>query len=177
MKNKLIISSTLAVIVLVLAGISPVVGYNSARSSMRDSPLFSVRTSRAIKEDSNELTCNYIGKGNIWSFPKRDSRTALLQQAIDRISKMDDKSFDRFIDSIIKYQLMNNDAIQQENIREMLRILYQLKDNPNEATKYIVLLEFVIYSFLIVLLLTIFIPIFLYYIWTRTLQIECEMWI
>ena len=64
MKNKLLtIGSIIAVVVLVLAGLSPVVGFDSVRSSVKDSPLFSIRSNRAIQKDSNKLMCNYVGKG------------------------------------------------------------------------------------------------------------------
>ena len=67
MENKLLtIGSILSVVVLVLAGLSPVVGFDSVRSSMKDSPLFDIRSKRAIGEESNTLKCDYIGKGTIF---------------------------------------------------------------------------------------------------------------
>ena len=64
MENKLLVGgSAIAVVVLVLASLSPVVGYNSVESSVKDSPLFSIRTKRAIDEESHTFTSDYIGKG------------------------------------------------------------------------------------------------------------------
>jgi hypothetical protein len=61
-QRLLICGSAIAVVVLVLASFSPVVGYNSAKFSVRDSPLFSVRTKRAIHEVSHGFHKDYIGK-------------------------------------------------------------------------------------------------------------------
>jgi len=196
-KKMLIFGSSIAVVVLVLASLSPVVGYNTAKTSVKGSPLFCVRTSRANQEESEDLICDYIKKDvpiNI-PLPERVNNVELAKKIINRIKMMDDKTFDRFINSIIKYQQINN-AIHEENIEEIMPILYQLKDNPDEAMKYIfhgdestksdcnnagfnycprefwIILEFVIFLHLIVLLLTLFIPIFLYYIWV-TAALEC----
>ena len=101
MNKKILIGSIIAVVILVLVSFTGVVGYQTTQSSTiaKASPLFTVRSSRAIDEESRDLNCDYVGKGeeSVLSIPKRDSKTASFQKFIDRISKMDDETFHRLI--------------------------------------------------------------------------------
>ena len=129
MNNKILLGSIIAVVILVLVSFTGVVGYQTTKSSTiaKASPLFSVRSKRAIDEESRDLTCDYVGKGeeNIISIPKRDERTILIQKVIELISKMDDKEFNEFIaflkyqkfwEHSIKYEGLTNNIIIRENI-------------------------------------------------------------
>ncbi|UCF12211.1 MAG: hypothetical protein JSW06_09240 [Thermoplasmatales archaeon] len=123
MKKKLIIGCIIAVVILVLVSFTGVVGYQTTKSnSVKVSPLFNIRTNRAIDEESKDLTCKYVGKGNTLPFPERDDKTIMIQKAIDSISKMDDKTFDRFIAYIINYAQKNGkiNGISPDEIREAL---------------------------------------------------------
>jgi hypothetical protein len=66
----------IAVVLLVLGSLSNVVGYQSATStSTTKSPLFSIRTQKAINKGSNILTSNYLGQGlQTIPFPLKDKR-------------------------------------------------------------------------------------------------------
>jgi len=132
-KKILIGGSSIAVVVLVLASFSPVVGYNSVKSSVKDSPLFNIRTSRAINEESKTLNCNYLRKGELMQFPSRNSKTALIQKAINR---MDDTTFDRFIDIVINHAI-HNSIIKDEDIPKIVEIFYQLKNNFAESNYHL----------------------------------------
>jgi len=138
MKNKLLIcGGAIAVIILVLASLSPVVGYNSVESSAKDSPLFNVRAKRAINEDSDGLKCEYIGKGNTLSFPIpiRDSKTAKLQKVVDGISLMDDTEFNRLINLVIN-QMNHDNKLTKMNTRKVVIALHQLRDDPEVLMNY-----------------------------------------
>ena len=105
MNKKILLGSSLgAVAILILVSFTGVVGYQTTKSSTiaKASPLFTVRSSRAIDKESKDLTCDYVGKGeeSVLSIPKRDGRIALVQKFIDRISKMDDETFHRLIQFI-----------------------------------------------------------------------------
>jgi len=65
MNKKILIGSIIAVVILVLVSFTGVVGYQTTKSSTiaKASPLFTVRSSRAIDEESEDLSCDYIGKG------------------------------------------------------------------------------------------------------------------
>ncbi|MCK5112779.1 MAG: hypothetical protein KAQ84_04485, partial [Thermoplasmatales archaeon] len=82
------------------------------------------------------LTCDYVWRGeeSVLSIPKRDSETSRIQKAIDSISKIDDETFDRLVDFLINRQ---GKRIKEENIPEMINVLYQLKINPDEIKNYI----------------------------------------
>ena len=83
MNKKILIGSIIAVVILVLVSFTSVVGYNSVKSnSVKASPLFSVRTNRAIGEETKVLTCKYIGKGITLPFPARDDKTVLTQKVM-----------------------------------------------------------------------------------------------
>jgi len=138
MNKKLLIGgSAIAVVVLVLTSFSPVVGYNSVELSVKESPLFNVRTKRAINEESEILTCNYLRKGQLMSFPQRNSKTALIQKAINKISIMDDTAFNRFTKLIIN-RAYQDERIKNEDIGEIVPALNLLRNNPDEVNKYII---------------------------------------
>ena len=128
MEKRILIGSIIAVVILVLVSFTGVVGYQTTKSSTiaRASPLFSIRTQRAIDRDSKDLNCEYVGKGeeSILSIPKRDNRIDMVQKAIDVISKMDDETYNRFIGSIISR--INRNIIDDKEIADVLK---QLKDN------------------------------------------------
>jgi len=94
------------------------------------SPLFAVRSSRAINEESKEFTCDYVGKGEeiVLSIPKRDDRTESLQKFIDIIGKMDDKTFNIFVRLVINRIISGNYA-EEGKIPELKHALHQFKDN------------------------------------------------
>ncbi len=72
---------------------------------MKLSPLFNIRKQRAIDEESEELSCEYIGKGieNILSFPKRYYVAELMQKFANIIKKMDEVTFSKFMGVIISH--------------------------------------------------------------------------
>jgi len=133
MNKKILIGSIIAVAILVLVSFTGVVGYQTTKSSTiaKASPLFTVRSSRAIDEESKDFTCDYVGKGedNFLSIPKRDDKIVLVQRFIDIMSKKDDKTFKVYLYLIIN-QMRNNDKYDEVNINEMITTFQQLRDNP-----------------------------------------------
>ena len=97
MEKKILLGSIIAVVILVLVSFTGVVGYQTTKSSTiaRASPLFSVRSQRAIDEESKDLTCDYVGKGEAVSFPlpTLNSRNKLIQNGLEIFRGMDEKSF------------------------------------------------------------------------------------
>ncbi|UCF12919.1 MAG: hypothetical protein JSW06_01345 [Thermoplasmatales archaeon] len=90
--------------------------------------MFKVRTNRAIGEESKELTCKYVGIGNTLPFPERDDKAVMIQKVADRISKMDDNTFERFITYIINHAQKDNrlNGVSSNEIREAL---YQVRNS------------------------------------------------
>ena len=133
MNKKILLGSSLgAVVILILVSFTGVVGYQTTKSSTiaKASPLFTVRSSRAIDVESEDIACDYVGKGEeiVLSIPKRDDRTESLQKFIDIIGKMDDKTFNIFVRLVINRIISENYA-EEEKIPELKHALYQLKDN------------------------------------------------
>ncbi len=62
-KKPLIGVSICAMILLVLGSLTNVVGYQSVKSTVNDSPLFQTRTQRATNQQRNFITSQYLGKG------------------------------------------------------------------------------------------------------------------
>ncbi len=140
MNKKILLGSIIAVVILVLVSFTSVVGYQTTKSSTiaRASPLFSVRTQRAIDKDSRDIACNYVGKGeeiNI-PLPTRNNRSELFDRCVDIIRKMDDKSYDRFVDLILKY-LYTRDDFQEYQKEELILSFNNIRNNPNKTTPYI----------------------------------------
>ena len=124
--------SITAVILITLTSITNVVGYQSVRSTVNDSPLFTIRTMKAINKESNVLTSDYLGKGlNALQFPLRDDRTALIQRVIERIGRMSDIEFNRFKSLILSrfYEEKQNLPI---DTTQFITILKQLKYDTKE---------------------------------------------
>jgi len=131
MNKKILFGSIIAVVILVLVSFTGVVGYRTTSTTIaKASPLFSVRSSRAIDEESKDLTCDYVGKGevNFLSIPKRNERGELVQKIINMISKMDEKEVHRFLDLIVR-KLFEKNMITNENIPEVEKLLFNSKSN------------------------------------------------
>jgi hypothetical protein len=132
MRKKAIIGGSIgAVVLLVLCSLVNVVGYESVKSTeANESPLFSVRTKRAINQESkSSLTSDYLGKDfNTLLFPLRDNRTALIQKFINKIRTMDDDTFNRFIDYTVN-QINHKKNLKVVNIKEFIKELRQLRES------------------------------------------------
>ncbi len=131
MNKKILFGSIVAVSVLIGVSFTSVVGYRSAASDVKASPLFNIRSSRAIDEDSVDLSCNYIGEEeeNTLLIPKRENK-ALIQSYINRISKMDEDKFNRFIRIVINH-LQNEKKLSKHNVDEIIGIFYLLRNDKN----------------------------------------------
>ena len=139
MNKKILLGSIIAVVILVLVSFTGVVGYQTTKSSTiaRASPLFSVRSKRAIDEESRDLACDYIGKGeeSILSIPRLDTRRALL---IDRISRMDDKSYNKLLAQTINYLTIRN-QLKDKNIGKIITSIHYLRNNPEQIKEYLII--------------------------------------
>ena len=131
-RKKIPIGCILAVALLTLVSFSSVVGYSSVKSDSKiASPLFSIRNKKG------DISSNYLGKGKVTNLllPKRNSETKSFDIVINIINRMDDKSFDRFVDLIITL-LHQKGNFQEFDETEFALSLNQLRDNPNEIKPY-----------------------------------------
>ena len=63
-KRILIVGSICAVAILIGVSFTSVVGYSAVRTKMLESPLYNIRTNRAIENSEDVTTCDFIGKGD-----------------------------------------------------------------------------------------------------------------
>jgi hypothetical protein len=130
-KKPLIMVSLCAVVLLVLASLGNVVGYQSVKSTVNDSPLFETRTQRATNQQQNTLTSQYIGmgRGTFLQFSIRDSQIEQLKKAIEIVSKMDDTTFARLTDLCIQ-RVRQDDSLKDTNPNEIKQMLQTLRTKP-----------------------------------------------
>ena len=134
MNKKILIGCIIAVATLVLVSFTGVVGYQTTQSSTiaRASPLFTIRSSRAIDGESKDIACDYVGKGEEHNIllSSRIGKVELLDKLANIIRKMDDKSFDRFVKIVIANINQNNKINDVEvSSEEIAVMLSQLRDN------------------------------------------------
>jgi hypothetical protein len=131
MNKKILIGVIISIIVLVGVSFTSVVGYGSVASDVNESPLFNIRSSRAIDEESGDLSCEYVGKDiGVLSFPsKLDSKDTQITEVINQISKMSGKAYSRFIAFIIG-QLQNKDRLKIINSKALILTLNRYRNLP-----------------------------------------------
>ena len=120
-KRILIMGSICAIAILLGVSFTSVVGYSSNKSnSIGVSPLYNIRTNRAIDEEKNAPIFYYIRKekGITISFPTKDEKTILLHKFIGKIKYIENplkkKQAIRYI--ISDFLKNENYNIEQEDI-------------------------------------------------------------
>jgi len=139
MNKKILIGSIIAVVLLTLVSFSSVVGYSSVKSDSKIvSPLFGIRTNRAIDKEQDAVTSDYIGKGKAINIllPRRNDKADLIEKFVNLIKGMDEKSFDRFVDLFINH-LHSRDDIQGYDDEEIILSLNLIRDNPKVSGYYL----------------------------------------
>jgi len=119
MDKKILIGSIIAICILIGVSFTSVVGYNSVESDVKASPLFNIRSSRAIDKESEDFSCEYFGKGDVVNLliPNRDDEKEKIRKIIEIIQKMDDESFNKLKDlndnklTTLVYRLMDDSNI------------------------------------------------------------------
>jgi hypothetical protein len=141
MNKKILIGSIIALCILVGVSFTSVVGYRSVASDVKASPLFNIRSSRAIDEESEDLSCDYLGSGNSINLliPERDDKIELIQKAIESIRKMDDKTFKRFVEIVVYHRNIDITLLKllrSEPIKPVDYRIFQDFDSTNKSETY-----------------------------------------
>lgn len=123
MDRKILVGSIIAVAILIGVSFTSVVGYSSVKYDLKASPLFDIRTKRAIEEDiKNTLTTNYIGKKNKVAINFLiPTRATISQNVMQKIKEIDDKIFEKLLIFVIQ-QTHNSDKIPPEILQAILII-------------------------------------------------------
>ena len=130
--------SICAVVLLVLGSLSNVVGYQSVKSTtVNDSPLFTMRTQKAINEHQKIIASQYLGMGKeiFLHFQTRDNSNELLKNFIEIMNKMDDKSFERFTEVLIQ-KARQNDTLRDFSHYQIVQSILSLKTNPDAIKNF-----------------------------------------
>jgi hypothetical protein len=131
MNKKILIGSIIALCILVCVSFTSVVGYRSMESGVNASPLFNIRTSRAINEKTSIQTCDYVGKGEDAGIPipERNTTYVILSEVIQRINKMDEEDINKLIDFIKAHQddisgyIKNLDNNKNFDVNEIKKVM------------------------------------------------------
>jgi len=121
MNKKILLGSIIAVVILVLVSFTGVVGYQTTSSTIaKASPLFSIRTNRAIDEESKDLMREYVGKDkeiNI-HFPERNTTKELIREMIQKLRHIDEEQLERLASNLKKrietYKFLNKKDFNTE---------------------------------------------------------------
>ncbi len=126
-KKPLIGVSILTVLLLVLGSLSNVVGYQSVKSTVNDSPLFIVRTKRATDQGQNIIISRFLGMGkeNLLRFPIKENKMEQLKKVIRAMYKMNDTTFARFTEFYIK-NIKQSNSLEDITPWDLLQIHRQL---------------------------------------------------
>jgi len=141
MKIKLLLGSIGAVAILILVSFINAVGYQSVKSTTVPSPLFNVRTQRATNQQQNIITSQYLGMGKENELKvfisSRNNERILLQKALNRLYRMDDATFTKFIEKVL-FWVSTQDEYKDVNVSQLIIVLHQIKENPTIFEKYVV---------------------------------------
>ena len=130
MNKKILLGSIIAICILIGVSFTSVVGYRSVTSDVKASPLFNIRSSRAIDEENEDLSSEYVGKGEEINLliPNRDNDSEIIQTIIGNIRIMDDETFNRFINFVI-YNFKQSNEFKNLNINEIMTAIHFLRKN------------------------------------------------
>ncbi|UCF13424.1 MAG: hypothetical protein JSW06_03985 [Thermoplasmatales archaeon] len=138
MNKKILVGSIIAVVILILVSFTSVVGYDSVKStSAINSPLFGIRTKRAIGQGQEDITTDYLGHGeqtNI-QFSSRMKKIEQIQKAIGIISKMSDRAFSKIVVRVV-LKLKYQEKLDAKETSEALQILNNIMRKPNDIKHY-----------------------------------------
>jgi hypothetical protein len=137
MNKKILLGSIISVVILILVSFTSVVGYNNIESDIQSSPLFNIRSSRAIDEENKDLSCEYVGKGienNIF-IPKRIDGISPFLKFIYSLIKINEKVHNPNINNLLQ-QYIHNDIIEIEQISEIEDKVNQLNEESDILNEF-----------------------------------------
>jgi hypothetical protein len=138
MKKKILLGSIFAVAIIIFLSFTNVVGYqNDKPSFINKSPLFSIRTNRAIEQENNLGSSDYIGKGKDTglSFPIRNKNSITTDEFVNWIVNMDKKSFMNF-KTLVMSRLNKEDKLSDTHIQKALTALSEIREKPELMKKF-----------------------------------------
>jgi hypothetical protein len=140
--NKKITLGAIAVVVIIVStSFTSVMGEQARDSSERKgSPLFTIRLLRATNKPYSEVvTSEYIGQEKTMAilFPAKNTTLSLFHKAVDGISKMDDASFNKFLNAAVN-KLCYSNKVKEGELPNIKKTFQFMRENPDEVKKYAV---------------------------------------
>jgi hypothetical protein len=130
MNRKILFGSIIALCILVGVSFTSAVGYRSIASDVKASPLFNIRSSRAIDEESGDFTTDYVGNGHTINLiiPDKDDEKEKMRNTIGIIQELDDDSYNKFVDYVVNKILTNND-FKDVKIDDLILAFKEIRNN------------------------------------------------
>jgi hypothetical protein len=135
METRFVVGCTLVAAALVLVSFSSVVGFQTMQADAA-SPLFTIRSTRAVEKESARLDREYIGEDQQTSlqFPERDGRMDSIDLIIESVRRMDDASLRRFAFLVYSHLRLAGDAKGFDS-QEVTSLLLQIRSSPDRVVK------------------------------------------
>ena len=139
MNKKILLGCIGAVMIIMSASFTSVIGEQTRNSSeIPNSPLFHIRTLRVTDNQNGEaITTDYIGKGKTitLSLSTHSNTRLLFRKAIESISKIDEPSFDKFLETAV-IKLREHEIVKEEEIPKLVELFHFLRKNPDVVKIY-----------------------------------------
>lgn len=123
--------------VFILVGVSftSTIGVSHVTSDMKISPLFEIRRQRITDDETKAIEPDYIGMHNrlVIPLPPINDTSELLKRCILLLNRMDEKTFDTFVD-VFRSHLTKNNMDEKYSEEELSIFLNQLKNKNKENT-------------------------------------------
>jgi len=129
--KKVLFGSLIAIIIIILPSINSVISVQTDNKSISDvSPLFYIRTDRAIgKESQNLIKSNYIGNKNTVTIPLTfHSKATITQNVLQKIKEIDIRLFNRLF-TYLKKATHNSENPPSE----VLKAIHLIQEETEES--------------------------------------------
>ena len=140
MNRKVLFGSIFAVALIILVSFASVVGHQSTQTEKQESfsPLFSVRTQRAIQKLNTKGITTFLGKSTpSHLFPSTTANEEMIQSAI-KILARNPALLDKLVENLDQYpyiaRLITNYDIDISAVKHSIK---QIQDNPSLLTDYL----------------------------------------
>jgi len=135
MKKKGIIGCIFAAALIIMTSYASVVGYQTVQPSNQESfsPLFAVRTQRAIQQTSGGGVATFLGKGTYTNlFPSQASRQEELIQTAIKIFRTHPALLTRLVENLDKYpyiaEMLTKQGVKTQDVKNYIRLM---QNNPS----------------------------------------------
>jgi len=139
--KKILLECIGAVVLIIIASFTSVVGEQSTNSSNKKcSPLFNIRILRAANKPNSKVeTIDYIGKEKTITLPipTPANNQLFIRMAIDKISTIDKASFNSLLDIVVN-KLCEEGEVKGKNVNQIKAVCQLIRENTGSLKKYLI---------------------------------------